>query len=441
VPRKLAQSVVMGYHEQGHPGVPKLISLLGRRYIFSLSSKQLYDLCWQVCHHCQVCQAVKPRKGSVPGTMDFCPIPPDIFQSVCMDFVDLDPTRDSQGNLFDCCFVVVCRLSGYIVAVPCRKSGLTSKRIAEIFLEKCVSFMGIPNEIVSDNDHLISSSFFTTLCDLCGIEQHFSIIYRPKGNGRAEAAVKSVVSMLRMSLATSKKTWIDVLPWVLFQINSLPGLNNQHSPFKIVFGRDPPFIGDIPPSKSSRTNVDCEIWFQNMDELRRSVQAKVIEKHQEVSSAFRKRFAQVVYAPGEKVWVRNSANRTGSRKLDPLWTGPCEILERIGNTGRYRVALPQGPDDIHVEDTKPYLADIHGTQIPCLYFRPKPKLPSTDTYVVDKILDHRVRQGRHEWKVRWKGYGPECDTWEPASSFVGFIQQDWKRWNKDHKVTLSISDV
>ena len=97
-PKKLAQRVVMGYHEQGHPGVPKLISLLGRRYIFSLTSKQLYDLCWQVCHHCQDCQAVKPRKGSVPGTMDFCPIPPDIFQSVCMDFVDLDPSN-SQRNL------------------------------------------------------------------------------------------------------------------------------------------------------------------------------------------------------------------------------------------------------------------------------------------------------------------------------------------------------
>ena len=60
--------------------------------------------------------------------------------------------------------------------------------------------MGLPNEIVSDQDHLISSKFFQTLCGLVGIDQHFSIIYRPKGNGRAEAAVKAIVNILRISL-------------------------------------------------------------------------------------------------------------------------------------------------------------------------------------------------------------------------------------------------
>ena len=126
------------------------------------------------------------------------------------------------------------------MAFPCRKEGLTAKVVAQLFLEKCVSFMGLPNEIVSDNDHLLSSHFFTTLCDLVGIEQHFSIIYRPKGNGRAEAAVKAVVSMLRTVLADSKSNWLNVLPWVCFQLNNLPGLCSKYSPFKIVFGRDPP---------------------------------------------------------------------------------------------------------------------------------------------------------------------------------------------------------
>ena len=61
--------------------------------------------------------------------------------------------------------------------------------------------MGLPNEIVSDRDHLISSNLSTTLCGLVGVEQHFSIDYRPKGNGRAEAAVKAIVNVLRMALA------------------------------------------------------------------------------------------------------------------------------------------------------------------------------------------------------------------------------------------------
>ena len=102
------------------------------------------------------------------------------------------------------------------MAIPCKKEGLTAKKVAVLFLNNCVAFMGLPNEIVSDNDHLISSFFFTTLCELVGIEQHFSIIYRPKGNGRAEAAVKAVVSMLRTVLTDHATTWITVLPWVVF---------------------------------------------------------------------------------------------------------------------------------------------------------------------------------------------------------------------------------
>ena len=164
------------------------------------------------------------EKDQVPGTIDFCPIPHEIFTSLCMDFVDLDSCKTADGSLYHCCFVIVCRISGYVTAIPCKKEGLTAKKVAHMFLEKCVTFMGLPNEIVADNDHFFSSSFFTTLCELLGIEQHFSIIYRPKGNGRAEAAVKSVVSMLRTCLADSNSSWITILPWVRFQINNLPGL-------------------------------------------------------------------------------------------------------------------------------------------------------------------------------------------------------------------------
>ena len=63
---------------------------------------------------------------------------------MCMDFVDIEPVKDTEGRQFDCCLVIVCRLSGYIVAIPCKKEGLTAKVVAQLFLEKCVSFMGLP---------------------------------------------------------------------------------------------------------------------------------------------------------------------------------------------------------------------------------------------------------------------------------------------------------
>ena len=140
-----------------------------------------------------------------------------------------------------------------------------------------------------------------------------------------------------------------------------------------------------------------------------------------------KNVSTTIYSPGDKVWVRNWRNRSDSVKLDPLWTGPCEILDRIRHSGRYKVALPTGIEDVHMDDFKPYLTPPEGTAIPFMHLQPRSRLPETDDYVVDEILGHKVEKGIHYWRVRWKGNGPEEGTWEPASSFVGFVQQDWRR--------------
>jgi transposase InsO family protein len=440
IPRDLVDEVLLCYHNQGHPGAPKLLSLVGRRYCTTLKENDLHSRCLQISQRCQICQAVKPRRGTPPGTLDFFPVPPDIFTSLCMDFLELEPCKGADGKIYDYVFVVVCRLSGYIVAIPCQKAGLTAQILAQIFMEKCICLMGLPNEIVSDQDHLISSRFFTTLCGLLGIEQHFSIIYRPKGNGRAEAAVKAVVNMLRLSLADSRQAWVQVLPWSLFYINTLPGLVLPHSPYKIVFGREPPAIGDIPSERPARSSVTCETWFSEVESLRTTVQKRITDIHSQKRNKFLQEFKSPGYSAGDRVWVRNSRIRMQASKLDPLWLGPCEILERVGNSGRYRVALPNGIEDVHMDDFKPYLSPPNGKALPCLYFKPRSKLPETDDFVVDKILDHKIDRGVHYWKVRWKGYGPEEDTWEPASSFIGYVQQDWKLWNKRNNIDISVNN-
>ena len=99
---------------------------------------------------------------------------------------------------------------------------LTAEKLARMYLERCVAFFGIPQEIMSDNDHLIGSKFFQTLCRCAGIEQKSSILYRPRGNGGAEVAVQHVSEMLRQALVTGKIPWVQALPWVLHKFNDLP---------------------------------------------------------------------------------------------------------------------------------------------------------------------------------------------------------------------------
>ena len=103
-----------------------------------------------------------------PGTLDFWPIAEDIFHSLATHYLTL-PASVVNSVIYDFCFVIVDRLSGFIKAIPCRKKGLTAQSAPQLFLVKCVHFMGVPYEIFSDNDNLITSDFFEKLCVHLGI--------------------------------------------------------------------------------------------------------------------------------------------------------------------------------------------------------------------------------------------------------------------------------
>jgi hypothetical protein len=71
------------------------------------------------------------------------------------------------------------------------------------------------------------------------------------------------------------------------------------------------------------------------------------------------------------------------------------------------------------------------------------KTPMDDNderYDIEAILNHRGRKGAYEYLVRWKGYGREEDSWEPAKQFdsPAMIEQYWKRRKGSEKSSDSI---
>lgn len=59
----------------------------------------------------------------------------------------------------------------------------------------------------------------------------------------------------------------------------------------------------------------------------------------------------------------------------------------------------------------------------------KPTASSDDeSFVVNRILNHRMRGREHQYLVKWEGYNSDEATWEPADMFndEGTIRRYWQ---------------
>ena len=125
---------------------------------------------------CVICAQAKARRGPHPDSCKPFPVPPVPLSSVAIDVMDLPEIRNQSTkteSLANYAMVIVCRLTGYVKAIPCCKKGLTSCKAAELFLHRCGFFMGLPREIQGDNQSIISSTFFNALCNLAAGQVYY----------------------------------------------------------------------------------------------------------------------------------------------------------------------------------------------------------------------------------------------------------------------------
>jgi hypothetical protein len=107
----------------------------------------------------------------------------------------------------------------------------------------------------------------------------------------------------------------------------------------------------------------------------------------------------------------------GAKKLMPKWIGPFTVTKAV-NEVAMQVQLPAGYK-MHNVFHASLLKHAKGDAV--AHYPPPALFVDGDAYwEVETIVGHRERKaGRRmvrEFLVRWAGYGPEHDTWEPERS-------------------------
>jgi transposase InsO family protein len=405
----------------GHQGVDKTLKLVARHYWWPAMADDVK----RYVTACHLCQKNKARHRKPYGLLQPLELPHVPWDTVTMDFITQLP-RTEGGH--DAVLVVVDKLTKMVHFVA-TKTTATAEQTATLFVDHVWKLHGVPRKVVTDRDPLFTSHFTRALCQMLGTKQAMSTAYHPQTDGQTERVNRVLEDMLRMYVSKSQTDWDEKLACAEFAINNAEHTSTGFTPFMLNYGHHP----YLPVSVLAQGRVPAAASF--IQRIQRQVaearRAHRVASERQAHYANSKR-QDVAFAPGEWVLLssKNLRFKEGTPKLLPRWVGPFQISKVVGGQS-YELILPARwkiHDVFHVSKLERYRRDGNVQPPP-----PAEMLEGEDEYEVDKILDHRKSRRSYEFLVRWVGYSPEHDTWEPEANLKNapnVLKEYWRRVNR-----------
>uniref|UniRef100_A0A2N9F7E8 RNA-directed DNA polymerase n=2 Tax=Fagus sylvatica TaxID=28930 RepID=A0A2N9F7E8_FAGSY len=318
----------------GHFGVRKTLDVLHEHFFWPKMKRDVE----RVCSRCVTCRQAKSRV--LPhGLYTPLPVPSAPWVDISMDFV-LGLPRSRKGR--DSIFVVVDRFSKMAHFISCHKTD-DATHIADLFFREIVRLHGVPRSIVSDRDVKFLSYFWKVLWGKLGTKLLFSTTCHPQTDGQTEVVNRTLSTLLRTIIQKNLKNWEDCLPFIEFAYNRSVHSTTDFSPFEIVYGFNPLTPLDLLPLPvNERTSLDGQKKAEMVKKLHESVRQHIEKKNEQYANKANKGRRQVIFEPGDWVWVHMRKERFPARrrsKLHPRGDGPFQVLERI-NDNAYKLDLP-----------------------------------------------------------------------------------------------------
>ncbi|QRW16921.1 Retrotransposable element Tf2 protein [Rhizoctonia solani] len=132
---------------------------------------------------------------------------------------------------------------------------------------------------------------------------------------------------------------------------------------------------------------------------------------------------------GEEAWpdTKNLKLKTLSPKLTNQQVGPFRVIEKISNCA-YQLELPSSMQ-VHNIFYIGLLSKVKRDENWNFENRPPPIIiDGKEGYKVKGIMDIEERDRKWFFRVKWKGYGPEENMWEPQENLknVGKILKKYE---------------
>ncbi|XP_042032226.1 uncharacterized protein LOC121778901 [Salvia splendens] len=405
--------ILIEYHSSksaGHPGFERTLRRVTADFYWPNMKKEVK----QFVEACVVCQTTKYSTQKPAGLLQPLPIPSQVWEDVSMDFI----TGLPQSRGYTVVMVAVDRLSKYAHFAPLPTNFDTIK-VANVFIDTVVRHHGFPKTLVSDRDSVFLNQCWKDMMRLSGTKLNFSTAYHPQSDGQTEVRNRGLEQYLRAFTADRPSKWSNFLPWAELALNCFHHAALGMSPYKALYGRDPPSLIFAEPSRS--TPPEAAELIRQRGELLVELRRNLERAQQRMRESANKHRRHLEFKVGDLVLLKlqpyrqHSVARPRSAKLARRYYGPFEVLERIGPVA-YRLRLPEGSrihNVFHVSLLRAFVAGNDsgmGMDLPSEFFGDRPVV--YPVRVLDRrMLWHDDRPLEHVL-VRWSD-GTESPTWEP----------------------------
>ncbi|KAF8713103.1 hypothetical protein RHS03_00686, partial [Rhizoctonia solani] len=397
----------------GHPRQQRTLELLSRNYWWPGMKSSARE--WVEC--CPVCQA--NRRACAPViSLKPLEVPPYPFHTISYDFI----TGFPKSNGYDAILVVIDSFSKFGHFIPTTKK-VTSKGLAEIFVSHVWKLHGLPVRTISDRGTTFTGKFLKALYQRLGVKPSFSSAYHPESDGQTERVNQFIEFYLRLYVAADHSDWASWLPLAEYAYNNAKHSATGKTPFELVFGRNPVMNPSNIPANVPEANHVADTLAQEWKEAEAALRMSKERMTRDKGTI-------PEYSVGEKVWLdgKNVELRTNSNKLDPKQLGPFEVVEKVSSHA-YCLKLPETLK-IHDVFYVGLLSKAHKSPSQPFPERPPPEtIEGEEEYEVEQIIDSKRQRGKWFYLIKWKGYGPEDNSWEPEE-LLEHSQEEIQRFNK-----------